>query len=121
MLPILIPGWLLGLLGAGAAVAIVANWDKIVDWVTEFFRKFKAWFAEHFPRLYHYAKVFINKIKDFYAWIKCKSYYQDEKEDWYVNEGAKKIDASEVPADIRAQAKRTKAAELDITERVLEH
>lgn len=118
----MLPVWLIALLVGGAAGAlIVAYWDDIVEWVTKFFDAFKNWFATHFPRLYHYAKVFIEKIRGDYATIKCKSYYQKE-EDWFVKEGERKIAESEVPADILAKAKRLKASEkeADITEQVLE-
>lgn len=118
----MLPVWLIALLVGGAAGVIIAKyWDEIVEWVTKFFQAFKEWFATHFPRLYHYAKVFIEKIRGDYATIKCKSYYQKE-EDWFVKEGERQIPASEVPADILAKAKRLKGAEkeADITERVLE-
>ncbi len=101
----MLPAWILALLIGGALV--VAYWDEIVDWATKFFNAFKEWFAAHFPRLTHYVKVFIEKLRGDRATVKCNSYYQ-ENEDWFVKEGVKQISASEVPADILAQAKATK-------------
>lgn len=114
----MIPAWIIALLVGGAAGAlIVAYWDEIVDWVTEFFKAFKAWFAKNFPRLNNYVKVFINKLRGDTATIKCNSYYQKGK-DWFTQEGEKQISASEVPADILAQARATQD-KADITLPVL--
>lgn len=114
----MIPAWILALLVGGVAGGlIVAYWDEIVDWVTKFFNAFQEWFAKHFPRLTKYVKVFINKLKGDRAKIKCNSYYQ-ENEQWFTSEGVREIPASEVPPDIRAQAKATRK-EADITLPVL--
>lgn len=111
----MLPVWLIALLIGGALV--VAYWDEVVEWATKFFYAFKKWFAQNFPRLNHYVKVFIEKLKGDHATIKCNSYYQ-EGENWFTQEGVKQIPTSEVPADILAQAKSTQKKE-DITVQVL--
>lgn len=112
----MIPVWLLLLLGAGAAAVVVMYWDEIIEWVTEVVHKLRDWFVRNFPTITHYVKVFVEKIRDAIATVKCKAYY--EKEDgWYLKEGERKISESEVPADILAKAKRLKKGqEADITE-----
>lgn len=109
MVPLLVIG---GLLLGGL---ILANWDDVVEWVSNAVRAIKDWFVRNFPTIAHYGKVVIEAIKTAYAKIKCRSYHQ-EGERWFMKEGFQEIPPSEVPADIIAKAKRLRGnQEEDIT------
>lgn len=112
----------LGVLIGGAVV--VANWDKITGWLREFIPKLRAaWkqVREHVP---HAAKIvgdIVMEGADRLSRIMHKLYYQEDGQ-WMEETTTRKIDASEVPADIMAKIKRQQAQqqEANITEEMEE-
>lgn len=112
MLPILIG---LGVLIGG--VAIIANWDELVNWFKDFLTKLKAAWNKLVKAVAHGAIVVIKKITD-YLCFSHKQYYK-EQDQWMEKTTTRKVSPEEVPAHIRFRAK-TKNKEYDITEEMEE-
>lgn len=115
MIPALIAA---GLLLGG--VALVANWDDIVDWVRDFVPRFKKAWARISPDL-PYEMQFLGdlivKAGEHLVSIMNKVYYQEASGQWVEETTRKNIPENQVPEHIRkkilAQKKRTgEAAEI---------
>ena len=110
MIPVLIG---LGVLIGGAL--IVANWDKIVDWLNDFIPKLKEAWAEMREYVPHAARIYgdvIVKGSDLLARIIHKLYYKQDGQ-WVEETTTRMCDESEVPEAIRQKIKKQEA---DITE-----
>lgn len=119
MLPLL---WFLGGFFASiVAVAIVANWDEIVDWFKyEFLPKLSEAWKKFKEDVVHAAKVFADKVLDAGEWlvrIVHKLYYKQEgSSNWTEQTTTRECPESEVPDWVKAKAQHSKP--VDITDRM---
>ena len=114
--------WLIAL-GIGT-VLIVANWDKITGWLRDFIPKLEAAWKELREYMPHGAKIFGDLIMEGgkrLSRIMHKLYYKDNGQ-WMEETTVRKVDANDVPADIRAKIERmeARAQQADITEEIEE-
>ena len=114
--------WLIAL-GIGT-VLIVANWDKITGWLRYFIPKLEAAWKELREYMPHGAKIFGDLIMEGgkrLSRIMHKLYYKDNGQ-WMEETTVRKVDANDVPADIRAKIERmeARAQQADITEEIEE-
>ena len=113
MIPVLIG---LGVLIGGAI--IVANWDKIVDWLNDFIPKLKAAWEEVRELVPHGARIYgdlVAKGADLLGRIMHKLYYKQDGH-WIEETTTRSVDESEVPEAIRETWRKKK--ETDITEEI---
>ena len=106
MIPALIAA---GLLLGG--VALVANWDDIVDWVRDFVPRFKsAWqkISPHLPYEMQFLGDLIVKAGERLVSIMNKVYYQEESGQWVEETTKRNIPENQVPAHIRDKILRQK-------------
>ena len=107
------------LIGLGAligGVALVASWDKIVKWLSDFVSRLKKNWEKLKIDIPHGARIFGDLIiegLDHLCKIMHKLYYQENGQ-WIEETTTRKVDESKVPAAIRRKCKRNQ--EMDITE-----
>lgn len=97
-------------LGIGACL-VVKYWNEIIDWLSEFITKLKSAFAELGRTVKHAAVIMGQKIRDMYARIMHKQYYQEQGK-WFEETTTREISEDEVPPQILAKIR---AQETDIT------
>lgn len=98
MVPVLI-----GLAALIGGVIIVAYWHEIMDWLSDFIPKLKAFWKELREFLPHQARMFgdlIVEAGDVFVRIMHKLFYKKDNQ-WYQQTTTRKVDENEVPADIR--------------------
>lgn len=113
MIPVLLG---LGVLIGG--VLIVANWDKIVDWLNDFIPRLKKAWKELRNHVPHGARIFGDIVvegAERLARVMHKLYYKEDGQ-WIEETTMRKVDESEVPEAIRNKIK--KNTETDITEEI---
>ena len=107
------------LIGLGAligGVALVASWDKIVKWLSDFVSRLKKNWEKLKIDIPHGARIFGDLIiegLDHLCKIMHKLYYQENGQ-WFEETTTRKVDESEVPAVVRNKFKNNQ--ETDITE-----
>lgn len=112
----MIPLLLAALVGG---IILVANWDKVVDWLQDFIPKLKKMWESVRMNIPHGARLFGDIIvegADRFAKIMHKLYYKENGQ-WIEETTARKVDESEVPAAIRNKINYNEA---DITEEIEE-
>lgn len=107
MIPVLIG---LGILIGG--VAIVANWDSIVNWLNDFIPKLEAKWKElraDVPHDYRiYGDLVVEGGKHLISIIH-ELFYKDEDGNWLKQSTTRKIPEDEVPEAIRMSIKKQEA------------
>lgn len=103
MIPVLI-----GLAIGG--VLLVANWDSVVDWLSDFIPKLRKKWAELREFVPHEAQIVGDRIDNLVR-IMHKLFYK-EKGQWFEETTTRKVPANEVPSRIRNKINRQ---ETDIT------
>lgn len=93
----MIPFILGGLVGVIGTIFVLSHWDEIVDWLKDFAVKIR----KALVAIAHGVKVFAQALKDAYVAFRHRLYYKQEGQ-WYEETTTRKIEASEVPADIMA-------------------
>lgn len=107
--------WLIGLgLAAIGGALIVAYWDDIINWLSDFIPKVKEAFQKFKRNVAHAAAMFVKRVQDGYAKIMHKLYYKENGQ-WIEETTAKQVKESEVPPNIR---RKIAAQEADITEEI---
>ena len=109
----------IGVTGAAAGVAalgigaclVVKYWNEIIEWLTDFITKLKKAFDQIGRTVKHAAIIMAQKIRDVYARIMHKQYYQEQGK-WLEETTTREISEDEVPPQILAKIGR---AETDIT------
>ncbi|MBD5145429.1 MAG: hypothetical protein HDT21_05895 [Ruminococcus sp.] len=87
------------LISAFVVTEILDFWDELIDGLTKIVNSVKRLMSGIFQG----AKAFVQKVGGAIREI-VKSYSYSEREDqWYETERERKVDSSEVPADIRSR------------------
>ncbi len=93
--------WLIGLgLAALGGALVVAYWDEIIDWLSDFIPKIKKAFNSLKKNIAYAGAMFIQKCKDAYSKIMHKLYYKENGQ-WIEETTTRTIPESQVPAHIR--------------------
>ena len=103
----------LAALGIGACL-VVTYWSEIINWLKDFVTKLKRVFAQVGRIIKHAAIIVAQKIRDVYARIMHKQYYQKQGK-WFEETTTRVISEDEVPPQILAKIEREETAETDIT------
>ena len=105
----------LALLGLGglAAVAVVAFWDEIVDWLKQIVPAIKNFFR----KIAHATAAFVQKVKAKIAKIMHRVYYKEDNK-WIEQTTTREIPESELPASVRRKMMSTR--ENEVTEELQE-
>ena len=116
----LIFGILAGVAAAAiGTVAVLANWDEIVDWFKkEFLPTLEELWNKVKSDVIHAAKVFVDKVLEKGEWLVefiHKLYYKEDNQ-WYEQTTTRKCDEDKVPDWAKAKAKAN--TEPDVTDRV---
>lgn len=113
--------WLIGAgIAAIAAVAIVAYWDDIIDWLGDWIPKIRAAFESLVGVVdIPYGIQILAGLKFLEKMVKImqRTYYNEDGK-WYQETVTRELPDNQVPADILAKAKR--ADEADISQEMAE-
>ncbi len=93
--------------------AVLEYWSQILDWLSTFVTKLKHAFAAASRFIRHAAIVMAAKVKEVYAKIMHKLYYQENGK-WIEETTTRVISEDEVPASILAKIRNT-SQEKDVT------
>lgn len=107
--------WLIG--AALIGLVVVACWDDIISWLSDFIPKVKAAFAELKTNVAHACAVFAKRVSDAAAHISHKTYYKENKQ-WMEKTTTREIAESELPPSIKR--KLHGYSENDITDEIEE-
>lgn len=116
----LIFGILAGVAAAAiGTVAVLANWDEIVDWFKkEFLPTLEKLWNDVKTEVIHAAKVFVDKVLEKGEWLVefiHKLYYKEDNQ-WYEQTTKRACSEDEVPSWVKEKAKTNKQS--DVTDRI---
>lgn len=111
MIPVLIAVGVAGLVG-GAIIA--ANWDAVVNWLSDLVVKIRDAFNSFKNFIGHAGMVVAQKISDAITAIRHKLYYKEQGK-WMLETTTCEVDESEVPPAIR---RKVSEQEADISDEI---
>ncbi|MBE6092366.1 MAG: hypothetical protein E7201_04205 [Selenomonas ruminantium] len=115
MIPVLIAVGVAGLVG-GAIIA--ANWDAVVEWLSNLVVKIRDAFNSFKKAIGHAGMVVAQKIREAITAIRHKLYYKEQGK-WMLETTTCEVDESEVPPAIRKKVSEQEADISDDMQRVL--
>jgi len=96
-----------------AVGAIITYWDDVKQFLAAAIKMAKA----ALDAIVVGVKVFMKKMDGYFTEV-ARTYQRDKQNQWHETTTTKRVDPSEVPADILAKIRKHQKEEVDITDQV---